>query len=122
MAGCATTNGDRAQKNVAAVVGKWAAAMQEQDVPAMMQTISRSFHHNEWGDREGFEAFMLHAVQMGYLEGVEIALENSVTAFEGDMAIVSPVGMAGSFGQLNATLTLARESRAWQIVGLVFNE
>lgn len=119
---CATVQTERAERDVAATVGAWASAVRAQDLPGVMATIGPEFHHAEWGNRDGAEAFMRQAIEMGYLDGVEIAFEDSTTTIAGDTATVSPVGMVGSFGRLMAQIDLTRHRRDWLIVGMQFSD
>jgi hypothetical protein len=117
---CARTSETRSRDAIASTVSAWAAAVQDQNLEALSATLSPAFEHPEWGDRAGAIAFMQQAIEMGYLEGVEIELPQSQTTLEAETAVVAPVALVGTFGSLTATIRLAREGRAWLITGIQF--
>jgi len=103
---------------VMAAVGKWTQGMIDQDLDAIMDVYADDFEHYEYGDKEGIADFISQAIDMGYLEGLEIEVEDAEVEFDGDEAIVYPVELMGAFGSVTFELVLQDIDGAYKITGL----
>jgi len=117
-AGCATSGGMSPEQAVQAKVEAWAAAMVAQDLDGMMALFSNDFEHYEWGDKEGAKEFMSEAIDMGYLEDIEISLDDMTLEVDDDEVIAYPIELSASFGSATITLTFIKEDYGYLISGL----
>ncbi len=119
LAGCAT-GGSNPQDAVAKQIDGYVTATQNQDVDGIMAVFSEDFEHYEWGDKAGAEEFMSEANDMGYLEDIEVFLEDMEIDVDGDggTATAYPIEMTGAFGSITLELTFTNEDGTWLVTGL----
>lgn len=115
LAGCATTPPEDLIK---AQVGAFKAGIVAQNIDAIMAPFSEAFEHNEWGDKAGAKDFMKQAIDMGYLEGVEVNIDEVKVTVTGDKATAEPIEISGSFGSITVELAFTKEEGGWMITGL----
>lgn len=118
VAGCATTAKQSPEDMIKDQLLGWKAAMEAQDVDKIMSSFSDSFKHYDWRDKAGARDFIADAKDMGYLEGVEVLLDDMEIKVEGDKATVYPIDISGAFGSLSMELNLTKEGNAWLVTGL----
>lgn len=99
-------------------IAQWAEGVKSQKIDQMMAPFSDSFKHYEYGDKSGVREFLQQAVDMGYLEAIQVGTEEAEIEISGDEATVYPVKLNGSFGQATIEFTLKNEAGAWRIVGM----
>lgn len=90
----------------------------KQDIDGLMVAFSDDFENYEYGDKEGMKMFLEQAADMGYLEGLEVSLEDAEVKIDGDEATVYPVDASGAFGSITLELTLSKKNGEWKITGL----
>ena len=117
-AGCATTAKITPEEAVAAKVEAFKAAMIAKNLDGMMAVFSEKFEHYEWQDKAGAKDFMSQAIDMGYLDGIEVNTEDKELKIEGSTATVYPVEISGSFGSVTLELVFTDEAGNWMITGL----
>jgi len=123
VAGCASTpKGPTDQELVAQTVNAWVEAMKAGDVDGVMKTYSESFTHYEWGDKEGLQIFLEDAKDMGYLDDLEVAIDELETEIEDGEATVYPIELEGAFGSVTIELVLKKEIDKWLVVGMTAEE
>jgi len=115
VAGCATTPPEDLIK---AQVAAFKNGIVAQNIDAIMAPFSEAFEHYEWGDKAGAKDFMNQAIDMGYLEGVEVNIDDAKVTVEGDKATVEPIEISGSFGSVTVQLSFTKEEGGWMITGL----
>ncbi len=122
MVGCATTGGSSSslspQEASAQTVAQWADALKAQDIDAIMATFSEDFEHFDWGDKAGATDFMSEAIEMGYLEDIEVDLSEAEYELDEDLVAVYPIEIIGNFGEITLELLFAKGANGYQIVGM----
>ncbi len=118
VAGCATTAKKSPEDMIKDQLLGWKAAMEAQDVDKIMANFSDNFKHYDWKDKAGAKDFITDAKDMGYLDGVEVLLDDMEIKVEGDTATVYPVDISGAFGSLAMELNLTKEGGTWLVTGL----
>lgn len=88
------------------------------DVEGMLANISDSFEHYQLGDKESLGDFLDSAVDMGYLDDLEVKLDEAKLEMDGDTAIIYPVEVSGAFGTGVFEFQAKQENGEWKIVGL----
>ncbi len=116
FAGCVT--GEKPEDAVQKQLEAFKAGMLAEDIDAIMAPFSESFSHYEWGDKAGARDFLSQAIDMGYLEGLEVNIENAEKKIEGDTASVYPIEISGPFGSVTLELIFTKEAGGWMITGL----
>ncbi len=115
VAGCATTPPEDLIK---AQMAAFKAGIVAQNIDAIMAPFSEAFEHYEWGDKAGAKDFMNQAIDMGYLEGVEVNIDDAQVTVDGDKATAEPIEISGSFGSITVELAFTKEEGGWMITGL----
>ena len=82
----------------------WGEALIEQDMDAVMAAFADDFEHYEYGDKQGIADFIGQAVDMGYLEDLEVYTDDAEVEVDGDEYIVYPVELMGAFGSVTFEL------------------
>lgn len=118
MSGCATSGKMTPEEAIGAKVVAFKDALLAKNLDGMMAIFSDKFEHNEWGDKAGAKDFMSQAIDMGYLDGAEVNLEDKEIKVEGDTASVYPIEISGSFGAVTVELVFANEAGNWMVTGL----
>lgn len=106
------------QEQVLQVILNWAEGVKAQDIDLMMTAFSDNFEHYEYGDTTGVRNFLQQATDMGYLEGSEVATQDTEIEIKGDKATAHPVQLIGVFGQATIEFSLRKEDSGWRIVGM----
>ena len=121
VAGCITTPAVPPEDLVRAQVGAFCAGLVAADLDVMMASFAEEFEHYEWGDKEGAKEFLEEAVDMGYLEDMEIASEDMEIELDDDAtsATAYPVDIEGAFGSATLEFTLGREEVEGKCVWLI---
>jgi hypothetical protein len=90
----------------------------EQDVKGLMAAFADDFEHYEYGDKEGLQMFLEQAADMGYLEGLEVSLEDAEVKIDGDEASVYPIDAMGAFGTITLEFILGKKDGEWKITSM----
>jgi len=122
--GCATTG--RAVDERAAVqktLADWKAAIERQDIDAMMVAYSEDFTTSEGNTKAEVHEFFSQANEAGYLDGVEADLAEAEIVIEEGVANVGPIMLSSNAGALDTTLVLKKEADGvWRIVESEMNQ
>ncbi len=92
-------------EQVALFLGKVA----EKDLDAAMAAVADDFEHYQYRTKEELRNFLDDAIFVGYLDDVEIKMDDAEVEIDGDKGVVYPVDILGSFGSV--TLELIGELR-----------
>ena len=116
--GCAGLgSGPTDQELVAALMTNWKTALEAQDLDAIMDLHSEDFVGRDGAGKEQVREFLEGAIDQGYLEDVEVVLEEAETIIEGDTATVAPVLLSAPLGEMELDLELAKESDGtWRVI------
>ncbi|MDQ1256820.1 MAG: hypothetical protein QG656_1420 [Candidatus Hydrogenedentes bacterium] len=118
LSGCATTKGPSDEELIAGVLEQWKTGFVEQNIEKIVATYSETFTNPEVPDKAGLQEFLEGAVDMGYLEDVEVATEDTDTVIEGTTATIYPIDLTSAAGSVTIELTLAKEEAGWLITGM----
>jgi hypothetical protein len=90
------------------------------DVDAMMSWVSDGFEHYEYGDQAGLRDFLQEASDMGYLEDLEVSMEDTEVEVEDDGAVILyPVDIEGMFGAATFEYVLQKQDDGkYRIIGM----
>lgn len=99
----------------AAILG-FVEAGSEGDYDKMLAAFSDDFEHYEYGDKEGVGEFLSQAADMGYLEGIEVVMDDAEFDVDGDTLSVYPVEFNGAFGSITFEYIFANEDGSWKII------
>jgi predicted lipid-binding transport protein (Tim44 family) len=99
-----------------AVIQQFGDSAKKEDVDGMIAVFSDNFEHYQYGDKAGMKEFLSQSKDMGYLEGIEISLDDAEFELDGDALSVYPVDLEGSFGSITFEFVLKKEGDQWKIV------
>ncbi len=116
--GCQTAKKVTPEEAVTAQVNKFAEAMKTKNLDGVMAVFSEKFEHYEWGDKAGAREFLQQAIDVGYLDGLEIDLSKMQIKVEGATATVYPIDIRGNFGSTVVELVFTNENGNWLVTGL----
>lgn len=117
VCGCAMFGGGPSDEElIASTVADYKAGLEEGDIDKFLATHSDEFDNPEMGDKEALAEFVGGAMEQGFLDDVEIIIEDAETVIDGETATVAPVELEGSFGGMSLELMLKKEGDAWRII------
>ncbi len=116
--GCQTAKKVSPEEAVTAQVNKFAEAMKAKNIDGIMAVFSEKFEHYEWGDKAGAREFLQQAVDVGYLDGLEVDLSKMQVKVDGATATVYPIDIRGNFGSTTVELVFTNENGNWLVTGL----
>jgi ketosteroid isomerase-like protein len=102
---------------VSATMADWKTALIAHDLDKLMESYSENYVNIEGGDKDSVREFVAGVIEQGYLDNVEVNLEDAQITIEGDKATVAPVELTSDTGTyvLEYT-TLQKEDGVWLIV------
>lgn len=117
VCGCATTKGPSDEELIAGVVEGWKTGMIAQNLDKVLVTYAETFAHPEMADKAALKDFMQNAIDMGYLEGLEIDMADTKTTIDAaaKTATVYPIGLTSNAGSVTIELTLTKGENGWLI-------
>jgi len=119
MCGCATTaKGPSDEELIATGTEECLAAAMAKDIDGLLEHYSDDFYNYEVGDKDGLKGFLEDAKTMGYLDNLEVDLDEAETEIDGDTASVSPVILNGVFGTVTLGFDLIKKDGEWQITNM----
>lgn len=68
-----------------------------------------------WGDKDATKEFLLDAKDMGYLEDMEVILDDLKITIDGETALVYPIHVGTAMGGATVKRTLTKEAGGWII-------
>ena len=115
---CGCQMGSSDEKLISTTMANWKAAVTVQDLDKIMEAYSENYESAEGDDKETTREFMEGIIDEGYLDDIEVDLENAETTIEGDKADVYPIEVIGAAGEpITLGFTLQKEDGDWLIVG-----
>lgn len=118
-AGCATTaKGPSDEEQIRQRVEEGLAGLKAKNYDLFGGMVSESFSSGAVGDKNDLLDYLKNADDMGFLDGLEVSLEDAVITVEGETATVEPVDASGSFGSLSLSFTGVREKGVWMVSGV----
>lgn len=119
MVGCQTGASKMTpEEQIKVEMENWRTAMANKDLDGIMALFSDNFKHYDWRNKDGARQFIKDAIDIGYLDGIDVILEDAEIKVDGQSATVYPVDIVGGFGSLTMELMLANEGGKWLLVGM----
>jgi hypothetical protein len=117
VCGCAMIGGGPSDEElIASTMADYKAGLEEGDIDKFLATHSDEYDNPEMGDKEALAEFVGGAIEQGFLDDLEVGIEDAKTVIEGETATVSPVELEGSFGGMSMEITLKKEGDAWRVI------
>ena len=113
--GCATGGGASDEELITNVITAWKTAIEAEDVEAAMACYADSYTDPEGRGKEETGAFLSEAKDQGYMNGIEVDLQDLVIEIDGDAAVAEPVSLYGSFGGMDLSYGLTKVDGTWLV-------
>lgn len=94
----------------------WKAALETENVDRLLAIYSDSYTTSEGDDKESIRELIRRSFESGFMETVEIKMENAIVIIEGDRAKYRPIEFISDTGIWPMELTLQKENGNWLIV------
>ncbi len=118
VSGCQTLGvGPSDEELVSATMAEWKAAMAARDMDKLMATFSDNYVSTRGTGKDAMREFMTRAFDEGFMDNVEVNVENAQIMIEGDKATFGPVEFESDRGTFTLEYSLQKENGAWLIVG-----
>lgn len=117
ICGCQTLGvGPSDEEFISATMAEWKAAMVAKDLGRLMATFSDNYVSSRGNGKDSMRERLAGAIKRGFLDNVEVNIENAQIMIEGDKATFSPVEFTSDRGAMALEYTLQKENGAWLIV------
>lgn len=110
------------QELINAAMTDWKAALIAQDLDKFMAVHSENYVSTEGNTRASMREFMAGVFEEGFLDDVEVNLEDATTTIEDGKAEVRPIELSTVMLDKTIELTLKKENGDWLIVGSNYQE
>ncbi len=115
--GCQITNHKVSDTDlVSKTMSDWKAAMTAKDLDKLMALFSDDYVTSRGSGKVAMRERMAGAIERGFLDNVEVNIENAQITLEGNKATFSPVEITSDRGTLAIEYTLKKENGTWLIV------
>ncbi|HOZ48700.1 MAG TPA: nuclear transport factor 2 family protein [Candidatus Hydrogenedentes bacterium] len=116
LCGCAMfAGGPSDEELITAKLDAWKAGFVAKDIDAILAVYSDKFTHYEVSDKDGLREFLEGAVDMGYLEDIEVNAEEAEITIDGESAVVYPIDLSSAAGSVTIELTFTKEGDDWMV-------
>ncbi|NQT04103.1 MAG: nuclear transport factor 2 family protein [Planctomycetes bacterium] len=116
--GCQTpAKGPTDKQLINTAMTEWKAALEAKDLDRLMALFSDSYVSSSGSGKVAMRERMAGAIERGFLDNIEIKIENAKITLVGDQATFGPVEITSDRGTLTIEYTLHREDVKWLIVG-----
>lgn len=119
LAGCAGGGGSSGPSDedvIRSIVSDAMAALQAGDIETMVSGYAEDFTSDQGGGVAETKEFLQGAKDQGFLDDIEISLDNLEISIDGDKATAEPIELEGAFGALTLSLEFAKRDGAWLVV------
>ncbi len=118
ICGCQTLGvGLSDEELVSITMAEWKAALVAKDLDKQMAAFSDNYVSSRGSGKDAMRERMTRAIEQGYLDSVEVNIEDAQITIEGDKATFGPVEFISDRGTFALEYTLQKEDGAWLIVG-----
>ena len=118
LCGCQTLGvGASDEELISTTMAEWKAAMAAKDIDKLMATFSDKYVSTRGTGKDSMREFMTKAFDEGFMDNVEVNVENVQITIEGDKAMFGPVEFFADRGTFRLEYSLQKENGAWLIVG-----
>ena len=118
VCGCAALGkGPSDEELIGRLLENWKSAGEAQDLDAQMALISENFE-GEQGGKDELKEFMLEAKDMGYLDDMEVIVDDVEVKIDGTSATAYPMIIETGMGEATIGLELTKEAGGWMVTGM----
>lgn len=111
------SRGPSNEELINSTMADWKAALIAKDLDKLMAVYSENYVSSRGTDKVSVREFMMRVFERGYMDNVNINLEDAEITIEEDKAKVHPVKFISDRGTMTIEYTLQKESGTWLIVG-----
>ncbi len=118
ICGCQTLGvGTSDEELISTTMAEWKAAMAAQDIDKLMAVYSENYVSSRGGGKDSIRELMTRAFDEGFMDNVEVKIEDAQITIEDDKATFGPVEFVSDRGAFVLEYKLQKEEEAWLIVG-----
>lgn len=121
VAGCASTaKGPSDDELITNSINTFVTGMKSKDVAVLLSAVSANFSTSDAPDKESLGNFLQNAIDAGYLEEVEVGMEDTTREMSDakDSVYVYPLEIESLAGVATMGLTLKKEEGNWLITSM----
>ena len=122
LAGGCQLGGPSDEELINTTVAEWKAANAAKDLDRLMATLSENYVSMGGGGKDSMREFISRAFEEGFMDDVEIKIEDAQITIEDDKATFGPVEFVGDRGTFAFKHILQKEDGTWLIVGAEMQE
>ena len=116
--GCQITNHKVSDTDlVSKTMADWKTAMAAKDLDKLMALFSDNYVSSRGSGKDSMRERLAGAIERGFLDNVEVNIENAQITIEGDKATFGPVEFVADRGTMMLEYTLQKENGTWLIMG-----
>lgn len=117
MVGCSTSGGGGMSDEdmIKSLVDDAMAALKAQDIQTMTARYADNFESDQGGGKAEIIEFLEGAQEQGFLDDIEISLENLVITVDGTKGSAKPIDLEGAFGSLTLEFELEKIDGEWMV-------
>lgn len=105
------------EEQILQTLTKWKVGLETLDAESFLAAYSENYEGEDGIGKEGLSGVIEMVMDAGYLDGIEVNIEEAKISVEGTMAEVSSVLAAGPQGSEESSFTLEKEEDGvWRIV------
>ena len=97
------------------IVSEVMAAVQEQDIEKMVSFYADDFTSDQGGGKPEMQEFLQGAKDQGFLEDIQVIMDDIEIEVDGDKATVDNVELEGAFGVLTLGFELEKRDDKWLV-------
>lgn len=118
LCGCQSLGvGPSDEQIVNTTMAEWKAAMVAKDLDKLMATYSENYVSSRGGGKDSIREFMARVFDEGFMDSVEVKIEDVQITIEGDKATFGPVEFVSDRGTFTLEYKLQKGDGTWLIVG-----
>jgi hypothetical protein len=96
---------------------KWRTALIAHDMDKFMETYSENYTSTQGGNKNSVREFVTGVIDQGYLDNLEVNLEDAQITIESEVATVAPIELTSDTGTYVLEYAkLQKENGVWLIV------
>ncbi len=117
LCGCQTpVKGPSDEQLINTAMTEWKAALEAKDLDRLMVLFSDNYISSSGSSKVAMRERMAGATERGFLDNIEIKIQNAKLTLVGDKATFGPVEITSDGGTLAIEYTLKKENEKWLIV------
>ena len=101
---------------IQALVDEIMTALKEQDIEKMTTRYADDFTSDQGGGKPEMVEFLNGAKEQGFLEDIEVIMDNMTATVDGDKATIDDLELEGAFGVLTLGFELEKRDGQWLVV------